>query len=191
MTKTEIEQAYNQYQPLLHKLSHQCASRCGRPEEDVYGQACWLFMQATESFNPAQGEAFRPYMQSTVHNGLIKWGRKMDLPLTLPYYDKEHSFGKPIDIVGEGNLVANGQSTSLTPDRQVIFHEWLTNLSTECREVVMIILNGPGEVLDLGMGMIVPKTVKGALRRYLRSKGWTDYRLWKTLKTLKMEVKAL
>ena len=56
----------------------------------------------------------------------------------------------------------------------------------------MIILNGPAEVLDLGSGVITPKRVKGALRRYLRNeKGWSWPKIWDTFTALKAEVKLL
>ena len=172
MTKTEIERAYNQYQPLLHKLSHQCAGRCGRPEDEVYGQACYLFMQATESFDPAQGKQFRPYLQSMVHNRLIEWAMKYDLPP-----DPETSPELTTDIPD--------------PRKTLMVKEWLAGLSEECREVAMIILNGPAEVLELGTGMIVPKAVRGALRHHLRARGWSWPKIWGTFAALKAEVKLL
>jgi hypothetical protein len=166
MTKKQIERAYCQYDKLLHKLSHQCANRCGRPEDEVYGQACWLFMQAATSFDSNKGQ-FGTYLYSCVSNGLSGWGKKMDLPP-----DPEH-LPEP--------------STELTPDRQLMFKDWLANLSEECREVATMILNGPAEVLEIGTGGC-RKITAGMIKSYLRKQGWTYPRIWKTMHDLKEAV---
>jgi len=129
-------------------------------------------MQATESFDPAQGKQFRPYLQSMVHNRLIEWAMKYDLPP-----DPETSPELTTDIPD--------------PRKTLMVKEWLAGLSEECREVAMIILNGPAEVLELGTGMIVPKAVRGALRHHLRARGWSWPKIWGTFAALKAEVKLL
>jgi hypothetical protein len=154
MTKRQIEQAYHQYDKLLHKLSHQCAGRCGRLEKEVYGQACFLFVRACNGYDPNKG-ALETFVYANVKNGLIKWGRKNDLPLDP-------------DCIPE-------QVTRMTPRWQLETKEWLAALSEEAKEVVTIILNGPAEVLELtstnGKNMI------GDLRKYLLStKCWGDRR---------------
>jgi DNA-directed RNA polymerase specialized sigma subunit len=154
MTKRQIEQAYSQYQPLLHKLSHQCASRCGRPEAEVYGQACWLFTRACNGFDPAKGK-LETFVYANVRNGLIKWGTKNCLPVD------------PSDIPE--------QHTSITPRWQAETKEWLKALSAEAREIAAIILNGPAEVLELTSTN--GKTMIGDLRKYLlKNKKWGDGR---------------
>lgn len=169
MTKTEIEQAYNQYQPLLHKLSHQCASRCGRPEEEVYGQACYLFMQTVTAHDLNKGK-LGTYLYARVRNGLVDWGHKMDLPPdpeTIPE-----------------------QATTQTPDKALMFKDWLASLSEECREVVAIILNGPAEVLEIGTGGCRKITAE-MIKTYLRNKGYSYSKVWKTIRELKQQVAAL
>lgn len=169
MTKTEIEKAYELYEPLLHKLSHQCASRCGRPEDEVYGQACYLFMQAVTAHDPNKGK-LGTFLYSCVRNGLCDWGRKMDLPP-----DPEN--------IPE-------QTTTQTPDKALMFKDWLASLSEECREVVAIILNGPAEVLEIGAGGC-RKITTGMIKTYLRNQGWSYTRIWKTVRKLKQQVAAL
>jgi len=172
MTKQETTKLFEQHDLLLHKLSHQCASRCGRPEDEVYGQACYLFMQATESFEPGRGKEFTNYLHSTVHNRLIDWAHKYDLP-------------------PDPETAPELTTTIPDPRKALMVKEWLAGLSAECREVATIILNGPAEVLELGTGMIVPKAVRGALRHHLRAKGWSWPRIWATFTALKAEVKLL
>ncbi len=172
MTKQETTKLFEQHDLLLRKLSHQCASRCGRPENEVYGQACYLFMQATESFEPERGKKFTNYLHSIVHNRLIEWAMKYDLP------PDPETTPEPITHIPD-------------PRKALIVKEWIAGLSEECREVAMIILSGPAEVLDLGAGRIVPKAVRGALRHHLRAKGWSWPQIWGTFTALKEEVKLL
>lgn len=169
MTKTEIEQAYNQYQPLLHKLSHQCASRCGRPEEEVYGQACWLFMRAVSTYKPGKCK-LGTYIYAVVRNGLIEWGRKMDLP------------PDPTDMPEA--------STKQTPDKALAIKDWLENLSEECREVATIILTGPAEILEFGNGNL-RKITSSSIIKYLLSRGWSWPKARRTLRDLKTAVASL
>ena len=170
MTRKQINDQFEQYTPLLHKLSHQCANRCGRPEEEIYGEACYLFMIAIEAYDPARG-AFGRYLWSVVHNGLYTWAFKYDLPPDTDNLPEE--------------------STRQTPRDNAMFHDWLAGLSDECREVAMIILNGPAEVLDIPL-TAGKKMVMGALRRYLREeKHWSWPRIWGAFKEIKQEVAAL
>lgn len=169
MTKTEIEKAYDQYQPLLHKLSHQCANRCGRPEEDCYGQACWLFMWAVSTYKPGRCK-LGTYIYAVVRNGLIEWGRKMDLP------------PDPMDMPEA--------STKQTPDKALAIKDWLTGLSEECREVATIILNGPAEILEFGNGNL-RKITSSSIMKYLLSRGWSWPKARRTLRDLKTAVASL
>ena len=169
MTKRQIESEFVKWTPLLHKLSHQCASRCSRPEEDVFGQACYLFMQATVTFDSNRG-AFGTYLYRIVHNGLQDWGKRNDLPPNPEFLPE--------------------QTTALTPDRQLMLQDWLANLSEECREVATIILNGPAEVLEIGTGGC-KKITAGMIKSFLRSKGWTYPRIWTTMSDLKKAVASI
>lgn len=170
MTRKQINTQFVKYTPLLHKLSHQTASRCRRPEEDVFQQACFLFMQATESFNESKGK-FGTYLFSRVRNGLSDWGKKNDLPKD------------PADLPET--------FTSLTARDNAMFHDWLSGLKEEVHEVAMIILNGPTEVLDIA-GTAGRKAVLGALRRHLRkNKGWSWPKIWTVIRETKAAVATL
>jgi len=166
MTKKETTEQFMKYVKLLHKLSHQTASRCERPEADVYGQACFLFMKAASGYRKDRG-AFGTYMFVVVKNGLASWGVKNDLPPDPEMYvEPQHE---------------------QHPRRALEFKEWLANLSEEVREVAMIILNGPMEILDIPFAA-TPKQVRGALYRYLRGKGWEWKKVWGTIREMKSQV---
>lgn len=177
MTKQQIEQAYAQYDKLLHKLSQQCSRRCGRPEEDCYGQACWLFMRAVSTYKPGKCK-LGTYIYAVVRNGLIEWGRKMDIPRELP------SDWRP------GFIFCNDPVSELTPDKSLVFKEWLANLSEECREVATIILNGPTEILEFGNGNL-RKLTSSSIMKYLLSRGWSWPKARRTLRSLKAAVASL
>jgi len=170
MTTQQITSQFLQFDRLLHSLSHRCAARCGRPEAEVYGQACYLFTVAANSHDPARGE-FGPYMHSCVRNGLASWAVKNDLP---PDPD-----GLP------------EPSYSRNPARALEIKEWLSGLTEECREVAMLVLNGPTEALEIA-GPMTPKAVRGTLVKYLRhNKGWAWPKIWGTLQAVKREVAML
>ena len=167
MTKRQIEQAYHQHDLLLHKLSHQCASRCGRPEDEVYGQACYEFVQAASTFNANRNTSFATYAISCTKNNLARWGMKNPLandPDLMP--------------VAKAPMYNN-------PDRQLMRKEWLASLPDECLEVAAIVLNGPAEVLQLAQDA-GRKAVLGALRHYLqKERGWGLRKIWRTFREMK------
>jgi len=172
MTRKQINSQFEQHTALLHKLSHLYANRCGRPEKDVFQQACYLFMQATEGFIPERGVKFVTYLYPCVQNGLIDWGKKNDLP------------PDPVTIPDQMALTP-------TPDKALMMKEWIEDLSDECREVAMIILNGPAEVLDIPL-TAGKKIIMGALRRHLReTKDWSWPHIWNVLRETKRSVASL
>jgi len=168
MNKKQILKHYKENQRLLHLLSHQAAMRCGRPEEDLFGEACAIFMRATTSFDAERGVTFRTYLWRAVHNGLVAFGKKQDL---AP--DPEH-VPEPI--------------TTLTPDRRLMLMEWLDGLSHEAREVALIILNGPAEVMGISLQSLHRLSLD-QIKRYLRKDlGWKWVTIWKALRELKQQV---
>ena len=176
MTKQQTNELFTKYEKMLHDLSHKCATRCGRPEDEVFGQASFLFMKAVGESNkgPDLGPdaSFSSFLWTCVHNGLLDWAKKNDLP-------------------PDPDLIPERVDTTPRPDKAMMVKEWLEGLSEECKEVAAIILNGPGEVLDLSTTPTA-KEIKGALRRYLREeKRWSWPRIWETFTTLKKEIAAL
>lgn len=168
--KEDNNTLYAKYEPLLHHLSHQCAGRCGRPEDEVFGQACWLFMQAASTRRDDKGK-FGTYLYSVVRNGLADWGVENDLP------PETHS--TPAEPV-----------TTITPSRSLEIKEWVEALSSECREVALMILNGPAEILEFGGGNLRKITAR-SVTRYLISRGWGWKRTRRTLRDLKEAVAAM
>lgn len=170
MTKEQLTTQYEKWTPLLHRLAHACAGRCGRPEDEVFQQACYEFVRAAESFDAARGNSFGTYASVYVRNNLAQWGMKYPLapdPLeTEPVRAAEHA----------------------RPDRVLMRREWLAGLSEDCREVVETILAGPADVLGLVAGR---KATLGELKRHLRASGWTWPRIWNTIRTIKQEVATL
>lgn len=173
MKKTEVQKLFNDHDKMLHALSHRCSRRCGRPEEEVYGQACYEFMRAVSGYRKERGE-FGTYMFQTVKNNLLSWAIKNDLP-------------KDPDLLPE--LVAQTPS----PRRALELKEWLAGLSEECREVARIILDGPAEIMDVAEdALLTRKAVMGALRRYLRKeKGWSWPRIWRVFREMRTAVEEM
>ena len=128
-------------------------------------------MKSTERFDPKRGK-FGTFMYSCVKNGLIDWGMRNDLPLD------------PISLPEDADQQPD-------PCRALMVKEWLAGLPNECREVAMIILNGPAETLGAVDDLLGRKKVLGALRGHLREQGWTWSRIWKTIRAMKREVAAL
>jgi len=172
MTSKKFNTAlFEKYSPMLHKLSHQCASRCGRPEEDAFGEASELFMLAVCEYDEERGAAFGTYLYSVAKNGLGDWGKKNDLP-------------------PDPELLPEPIAAMPDPCKVLMVKEWLMNLSDECKEVASIILNGPAEVLDLTT-MNTTKAVRGALYKHLRDIGWSWPKIWSTFQEMKKEVATL
>lgn len=126
-------------------------------------------MKATESYDQTRG-SFGTYMYKVVSNQLILWAKKMDLPPDPDMFTE--------------------QGTALTPDKALIFKDWLANLNDECQVVIMIILNGPAEILEIGTDGN-EKRLLAYIKNYLRESGWAWNTIWNTMRTLKREVRAL
>ena len=170
MTKRQTTRLFTKHEKMLHKLAYQCARRCGREEPEVFQQACLIFMRATSSYNPARA-GFGTYLWMMVHNCLIEWAKRNDLP---------PENGEVPEVTHD-----------LNPRRTLELKEWLEELSEECREVAKIILSGPSEVLDLTGQTLCPKAVRGALVRHLRSEGWHWSKVWRTMRKMKTAVSEL
>ena len=172
MTKRQTTKAYAEHDRLLHLLSHRCAARCGRPEEDCYGQACYLFMRAASTYTPERGK-LSTWVYLHVRNGLVDWGKRNDLPVPMP----------------EGVEPA----THVSPARALEIKDWLANLSTECREVATLIINGPAEILEYGPGRAGNQRRIGskAILRYMVGRGWGWVKARHTLRQLKAAVAEL
>lgn len=171
--KAMAEKLFKDHEKMLHALAHRCSRRCGRPEEEVYGQACYEFMRACAGYKKSKGE-FGTYMFKTVKNNLITWAVKNDLP-------------KDPELCPE--LVAPVPS----PRRMLELKEWLGGLSEECREVARIILDGPAEVMEVAEdALLTRKAVMGALRRYLRKEhGWSWPTIWRVFREMRSAVEGL
>ena len=185
MTKKQIETAFDQHQKLLHSLSHQVSRRCGRPEDECYGQACYLFMQATQSFDPSKSE-FVTWLYTIVHNGLVQWGKKNDLPTT--YTSRNEDGGDRDDL--KPKAAFNEGTTNLNPEKLCELNDWLEHLSTEVKEVVAVILNSPAEILEFG-GDNFCKITSQMLSRWMRSKGWGWIKTRATINELKLTVSRM
>ena len=174
VTKKEIQQKFEAHEKHLHALAWRCSLRNGhRTEAEAFQQACYLFMQACQSYCEDKG-AFPSYIQMIVWQGLVRWSLKNDCP-------------PDPDTIPESVFTA---PKYLRPDRALMFKDWLDNLTDECKEVAMIILNGPAEILELvpGEGSV---GVLGKLKKYLRGQGWSYPKIWETMKMMKMEVESL
>ena len=190
MTKQQIKKAYAQYDKILHQLSHKTAGRCGRPEEDCYGQACFLFMKAATTYKPGRCE-FGTWLYACVRNGLATWGAKN--PLAVGWENPRCPAGAchiSQDSYEEGWDCYPERKTDLSPDKTLMFKDWLADLSEECREVAMIILNGPAEVLEIGAGGCRKITAE-MIKAYLRKKNWTYPRIWQTMRDLKEAIRVI
>jgi len=174
MTKKLIAAYYDQHNKLLHDLSHKCAFNSGKTEEEVYQQACLLFMEATKSYDPDRNAAFSTYLYRYVKNGLVTWG--MHKTNDMPVSDEN---------------IPEQMDTAPDPRKALMMKEWLAGLSKECREIAGILLNGPAEVLDL-VGTESPKAVRGALWNYLRyQKKWSRPAIWEAFTEMKRNLNML
>lgn len=175
MTRKQIEEKFVAHEKHLHALAWRCHFRNGhRTEAECFQQACGFFVEACEKYDKNKG-AFPSYIEMSVWHKLVMWSMKNDTPPdpeTIP----ESVFTAP---------------KYLRPDRALMFKEWIDNLTDECREVAMIILNGPSEVLDLVPGNNTVGLLT-KLKIYLREeKGWSFPKIWETLKMMRMEVDSL
>jgi hypothetical protein len=165
MTEEQIEAKFVKYERLLHKLAWEAASRCGRPERELYAEACFQFMRVTETWDEERGQ-FGTFLYRCVWNGLAQWGMR----------------NKLVDL-GDEQYTPEA-TTSITPESTLKLKDWLESLSEEARQVVRIILDGPAEVLDLGVDGCKCITRK-MLREYLREQGWQ----WKVIHRVMVELK--
>ena len=75
------------------------------------------------------------------------------------------------------------------PINLINFKDILEHMSKEAKYVVNIVLDAPGEVLDI-VGGEPPKMIRGAIVRYLRKKKWKWNDIWNTFNEIKQVLKT-
>lgn len=129
----------------------------GHAFEDLYAEACCIFVDACDSYNGMS--SFTTWLYRLLNTGLVRYARKNDLPLR-----------EPPDMTLE--VCRHGE---WNPLRQCMLRDALDKLSSEAQTVVQILLSTPCEILKL-TGEESPKAIRGALRRFMQSKHKTPRR---------------
>lgn len=146
--------------------------------DDLLSVSNTLFMKACVTYDESRG-GFHTHLHRVLTSNLCRYVGKVDIVPSLPETDEGGGTG--LDHLPD----TTGNSC---PRRALMFKETLANLSEEAREVAMIILNGPAEILGL-VGNEPPKAIRGAIKNHLRDQGWDWPSIWQAFKELKEVVR--
>lgn len=161
-----VEQVYQNYEKMVHKMCWSISRKTGILEEDLFGEAMICLCNCLESYEP-QKSSISTYIYVCVHNHL-----KIFVDQEMRYRTK--------------NLVSE-EIFDVSPyyhnevDDQLDFQDLINSLTPAAMQIVEIIFNNTS-VSDLAS---TPKKARGEITEILRHRGWSWSLIWATFKELK------
>ncbi len=127
--------------------------------EDLIQEGYFVFLRALVKYDPSRGASFPSYLRVLLRNEFLnkvkKENRRRSIFCYKPEADKE--WGDP-------------------KEREDLFWCAVFNLGQEAQEVIGLLLNSPGEILEELGGN--PRARRGSLYQRLRSQGWGHNKVW-------------
>ena len=163
MRKVTIEKMYGENKGLIYSRARFFAQRTGHDLDELLSEADVVFMNVCRTYKQRNAK-FSTYLYKCLTTRLQTFVNKTDLPKEQP----------------EDNLTL---SSAHNPRQKLMFKEKIMSLSREARDVAMMLLEGPAEVLGI-IGTEPPKMVRGAIQRHLIESGVSHERSWHVLREL-------
>ena len=156
---------------LIYKLSWKFSRTTGIPFEDLVSEATVAWLSAAERFDPAKG-APSTYAYHVIHNHLASLAQVSLRETTIDDEEKMESTFSSIP------------SRRPSPHHELEFRQLVLSMSKEAQEVCSILFHAPEELSKLAKNDM-PKSIRGALKGSLRSRGWSWPKIWKTFEEIK------
>jgi len=148
---------------LLRKLAWQAARTTGLDFEDMFSEACIVYLEAEKRYDPSKSSK-STFIWSSVskHLRTLTNTTEQSLPLTFDAIDE-----------------------SIDPEKTILMQErWnelIASLSPEAQYIVERTL----ETSRKGLPIDKPKVCRGIIMRQLREEGWSWSNIWRGFKELK------
>jgi len=170
MRKAKIEKLYEAHKNMIYSRALSFNRTSGHMVEDLVSVGNMKFMEAVESFDEAGKTEFGSWLYTVLTNGLSYYCKRIDVPDLDPDLEV-------IDHRSEWNPVS-----------RLIWKETLQDLSEEAKEIVCILLSGPGELLDITGGE-APRMIRGKLKRHLLSQPhWSWGKVYDAFREIKQAI---
>lgn len=161
------------HERLIYSLAHAISKSHQCDVEELIGAGHLAFMHAAAKMD-RRGTRFSTLLYTATRNAMLTEAKRQNRHRCLRLDDvaPEHYPAKP--------------HRTIDPRKHLM--ERFRAASKEGREVIRILLHVPEELIGCCPGSS-PKHIRGTLRRYLRSLGWSHNRIWKTFRELKEAMK--
>jgi RNA polymerase sigma factor (sigma-70 family) len=157
------EQAYKQYEPMLHKLAWSFHNTTGVDVDELFSEANIAFLKAYRTWKPEKGKL-----------GLRVWVMTQN---HLRSYLKKHGT-KPLPVYEFVEEEMEDPQNEM--ESREGFSDILSRLSSEAQDLVQVILSSPEEFMRESA-----RATRGSLTRFLRTEGWPVERIARCFREVK------
>ena len=169
-----LEKDYELCRPYLSHIALRLHYKTGFDYKELVSKANELFVESWYTYDPDEfpNTKLTTYVTSQVTPRLRNYVFRRD-----PMCQDDEWHGDRL----------HSRHPEWHPRKRLELKETIDGMSEEAKFVVSVILDCPAEILELD-GTEKPKTIRGALVRYLRESGWAWSLIWDTFKEVKTTV---
>lgn len=170
---TATNEDYYQYYKMIHKLAAHYSKRSGATicREELFSVGLTALCEARLKWDPRKGP-FGTFLYLKAKNSIIT------------YAVKQSKFIRRCEELDPDIRVESTVESSLNVKQMV------NTLTSGAQAVVDILFNCPYELMELAKNS-APKSIRGALSRYLRKLGWKQTTIHSTFNEIRKAVKTL
>lgn len=166
-----------QHKRMLHERVWHYQRLTWHDYDELISLAMFVFAKTYDKYRKADTkDKFSTWLYRSLTHALINYCFRNDVPN---------------DDVEELIAAIPSSHKEWQPDERLMFKETILELSGEAREVIMLFLTGPAEVLKI-VGDESKKEIRGRLVHHLHKKqGWSLRQVFKTFREIKQVVATL
>ena len=182
MTKRQLTKLYEEVKPVIVARAVSWSETTGWDIGELISVGNWLFMRELHRkkgrFDPKKS-SIKSWMRRRLDQYYCDYTQRLRKS-TMAFVDPE-----TLLILEATEAMRPGTALPFKDARwSAEFRETLIGLSEEAQAVAKILIDGPAEALGV-LGSEAPRMIRGALRRHLRSLGWSVQEISRAFNELK------
>jgi len=180
MRRSQVMKLYQDYKQRIDAISQQQASKWNRDSKDIRVEVIHAFIVACDTWREDGGANFNTWFNSILHNTILKYVARHDIP--PPFFSPAHEEDADTPIQYEGE----SRHGEFNPAVMAEFRDELEHLSDDAQMIVTTILNHPNDFLKSSRHDLPPNKIRGALKRWLmHDQQWSGPRVYNAFRELR------
>jgi RNA polymerase sigma factor (sigma-70 family) len=163
----EREIEYN----LVRKIAWSYHKTTGVDYEDLYQQACFLYLDAMDRYKDHYQTKFTTFAWIHMRNQLADYVNGI-------YNSQDYLLEDSVPEEGDVDDLLSGEQP--TPESALAFAESLDGLDPEAKAICNLVFSRPSEFAQLGR-----QQGRGVVKKTMRADGWTWNRIWHGFRQVK------